>query len=153
MTIYIPRIFHFPTQTIQFVSKIDFNNNRVDTYGIDQPIYDIPDNERSDIMLSTGMLGRCKITGEMIPIYDADFIQYDLTYIGGNKGVALIEFFNDVTIHPYIGFGLCTPSKYETAESELLGPIILGNAYENPELFDKHGIPGKNHFNRGKRDE
>lgn len=150
MMAYNPRIFHLPTQTIQFVSNIDFNNNRVDTYGIDQPIYDIPEEDRSGIMFSPGAMGFSKTMRKRAPLYDSDFIEYDLTKIGGNKGVALIEFFDDLMIHPYIGFGLRTPLKYETADFELHGSIILGNAYENPELFDEYDIPGKNDFYRGK---
>jgi hypothetical protein len=36
------QIWHKPTKTIQVVANIDFNNQVVDTYGIDEPMYDIP---------------------------------------------------------------------------------------------------------------
>jgi uncharacterized phage protein (TIGR01671 family) len=36
------QIYHKPTKTIQEVALIDFNNRVLDTYGIDEPIYDIP---------------------------------------------------------------------------------------------------------------
>jgi hypothetical protein len=36
------QIYHKPTKTIQEVAVIDFNNKVLDTYGIDEPIYDIP---------------------------------------------------------------------------------------------------------------
>jgi hypothetical protein len=36
------QVWHKPTKTIQVVAVIDFNNRVLDTYGIDEPIYDIP---------------------------------------------------------------------------------------------------------------
>jgi hypothetical protein len=36
------QVYHKPTKTIQAVAVIDFNNRVLDTYGIDEPIYDIP---------------------------------------------------------------------------------------------------------------
>lgn len=36
------QVFHKPTKTIQVVALIDFNNQVLDTYGIDEPMYGIP---------------------------------------------------------------------------------------------------------------
>ena len=39
------QVFHKPTQTIQVVALIDFNNQVLDTYGISEPIYGIAFSE------------------------------------------------------------------------------------------------------------
>ena len=38
-------VYHIPTQTLQRVAMIDFNNRVIDTYGIDEPIYNLPFDE------------------------------------------------------------------------------------------------------------
>lgn len=49
------KIWHIPSKSIQIVAQIDFNNQVLDIYGIDEPLYTIPFSD-CDILQYTGLV-------------------------------------------------------------------------------------------------
>lgn len=115
------RVWHLPTQTMQFVAKIDYANRVLDTYGITEPIYEIPFND-VDFMIGSGVKDK-----NGIEIFECDIIK-----IVGRKKAHVVKW--DFIINcghcaddEGIGLNLYT-ACIESLE-------IIGNTFENPELL------------------
>jgi hypothetical protein len=118
------QVYHKPTKTIQVVAVIDFNNRVLDTYGIDEPIYDIPfeDVEWREYISKKDKLGS--------DIYTRDIIRYG-DYESGqlvNK-VMLIQWEEKHYNRQFEPIGFHLPY----AELEL-----VGNIDQNPELLNEN---------------
>jgi uncharacterized phage protein (TIGR01671 family) len=129
------QVWHKPTKTIQVVALIDFNNRVLDTYGIDEPMYDIPfeDVEWREYIGVEDKNNNPIYEGDVVKIHNlkANFkygepnIDWRLFKIEWNRYTW--AFNNSIIYKPF--------SDYDTATGERYDIEIIGNIWENAELL------------------
>jgi hypothetical protein len=70
-----------------------------------------------------------------VEIYESDIIKWDETDIGGDKGIGVVEWEDDLTIYPMPCFYVHRPKPHNY--NFPLCPEIIGNIHQNLELLEQ----------------
>lgn len=128
------RVWDKLTKTIQMVATIDFNNSIIDTYGVNEPIY----NLNFDDLVLMQYTGLKDINGK--DIYEGDLV------IDFMKNIKIVKFgkYQGFLYDDYLNYGYYLE---ELRNKNYVHPCIItdmqtiiGNIYENPELLNNVNI-------------
>lgn len=92
----------------------------------------IPLLELNDLVVNQ-FTGLIDIIGK--DVYEGDIICYDTSKIGGEVIIGEVEWINDLTLSPMIGFGIWGINKQGWQPLGIGEYTVLGNIYETPEIL------------------